>query len=188
MIKPLENFGIKVFISYAQNISDIFTEIESLAELTGHKQEAKLCTTKINDQLKQAKSLVESQTKDIRRVYWEISSNPFFTCGSQSFISDIVQILGTQNIFSDINKAYIQASEESIIKRQPDIILFPDYNETNTIAHIKNRKNWQYVPAVANNRIFPVDSDLFSRAGPRIGQMALELANIFIQTEKGIQQ
>ena len=188
LIKPLENFGIKVFISSAQNLSDIFSEIEGLAELTGHQQEASLCINRIKEQLSQAESLMKSQSPDKLRVYWEISSNPFFTCGNQSFISDLLQILGIRNIFSDIDKAYIQVNEESIIKRQPDIILFPDYHANNTVTHIKNRKNWQYVPAVSNGRIYPVDSDLFSRPGPRIGYMALELVKIFIQPEKGIEQ
>ncbi len=186
LIKSLENFGIKVFISSAQNISDIFSEIKNLAELTCHQQEAELCINKIKKQLTQAESLMKSQSTNKLRVYWEISSNPFFTCGSKSFISDILQILGVQNIFSDIDKSYIQVNEESIIKRQPDIILFPDYHANNTVTHIKNRKNWQHVPAVSNSKIYPVDSDLFSRPGPRIGDMALELAKVFIQPDKGI--
>ncbi len=182
LIQPLEALGIKVFLSTAQKLDQIYEEIVQLGELTGHQKEAQSLVTQIESQLAEAQQLVakaqSSQQNLGTRVYWEVAAAPYFSPGKDSFITDLLVSMGLENIFGTVAQAYPQVNEEGIIAGQPDCIFFPDYNfqgEAGARA-IASRAGWQKLPAVVHGRIFPVDSDLFSRPGPRVGTMALELA------------
>lgn len=184
LIQPLEALGIKVFLSTAQKLDQIYEEIVQLGELTGHQKEAQSLVTQIESQLAEAQQLVakaqSSQQNLGTRVYWEVAAAPYFSPGKDSFITDLLVSMGLENIFGTVAQAYPQVNEEGIIAGQPDCIFFPDYNfqgEAGARA-IASRAGWQKLPAVVHGRIFPVDSDLFSRPGPRVGTMALELARL----------
>ena len=88
--------------------------------------------------------------------------------------------IGLENIFSDVEQPYPQVSEESIIARNPDFIIFPDYalQGDRGVSNIKNRIGWNKISAVEHDTIYPVDADLFSRPGPRLGDMAILLAQL----------
>lgn len=184
LIQPLEALGIKVFLSTAQKLDQIYEEIVQLGELTGHQKEAQSLVTQIESQLAEAQQLVakaqSSQQNLGTRVYWEVAAVPYFSPGKDSFITDLLVSMGLENIFGTVAQAYPQVNEEGIIAGQPDCIFFPDYNfqgEAGARA-IASRAGWQKLPAVVHGRIFPVDSDLFSRPGPRVGTMVLELARL----------
>ncbi len=184
LIQPLEALGIKVFLSTAQKLDQIYEEVVQLGELTGHQTDAQQLIAKIDSQLQEAQRLVvamaDSQQNAGKKAYWEVATAPYFSPGQDSFITDLLEAMGLENIFGTLAQAYPQVNEEGIIAGQPDFIFFPDYNfqgEAGAKA-IASRTGWQKLPAVVHGRIFPVDSDLFSRPGPRVGTMALELARL----------
>ena len=184
LIQPLEALGIKVFLSTAQKLDQIYEEIMQLGHLTGHQEEAQKLVTQIHGELEEAQQLVTAtqpaQQNLGTKVYWEVSAAPYFSPGKDSFITDLLVAMGLENIFGYVGQAYPQVNEEGIIASQPDYIFFPDYNFQGAAGAraIANRTGWQKLPAVVHGRIFPVDSDLFSRPGPRVGTMALELARL----------
>lgn len=182
LIQPLEDLGIKVFVSNAESVQHIQDEILMLGSLTGKMDDTMLLLDTISQQLKQAriqateKATVESPDT----AYWEVAATPYFTPGKESFITDLLAAIGLENIFAQVPQAYPQVSEESIIAGQPQVIFFPDYNHQGqqAVQAIARRAGWKDMPAVANGKIFPVDSDLFSRPGPRVGEMALQLVSL----------
>lgn len=184
LVQPLESLGIEVFVSRAESVQSIQDEIMTLGSLTGKMDETMLLLDTISRQLEEARKLtgtsVVAQTP--KSVYWEVAAAPYFSPGKDSFITDLLAIIGGENIFGQVPQAYPQVSEESIIARQPDVIFFPDYHFQGDLGvqAIARRAGWQNLPAVINRRIFPVDSDLFSRPGPRVGLMALELARLIL--------
>ena len=184
LIQPLEALGIKVFLSTAQKLDQIYEEIVQLGALTGHQTEAQNLVAQIESQLEEAQLLVAkaqpSQQNLGTKVYWEVSAAPYFSPGQDSFITDLLVAMGLENIFGTVAQAYPQVNEEGIIAGQPDFIFFPDYNFQGAAGAqaIASRTGWQKLPAVVHSKIYPVDSDLFSRPGPRVGTMALELARL----------
>ena len=199
LVQPLEELGIQVFLTASQTLEEIRQEIISLGAVLGQQQEAKALAERIDSQLEEARAIVSARNtaensagssignsagnsagRFGRKVYWEVSTAPYFTPGKDSFITDLLAAMGLENIFAALPQAYPQVSEEGIIARQPDFIFFPDYNLQGQegVKAIANRPGWQKLPAVARGNIFPVESDLFSRPGARVGEMALELARL----------
>lgn len=180
--QPLTALGIQIFVSSAESVEGILQEIQDLALLLNRNEKAVAVVKKIRDDMDTARTLVETAGLGIqgKTVYWEISQSPYFTCGKTSFISDVLTSIGLENIFSDVEQPYPQVSEESIIARNPDFIIFPDYalQGDSGVSNIKNRIGWNKISAVEHDTIYPVDADLFSRPGPRLGDMAILLAQL----------
>jgi iron complex transport system substrate-binding protein len=98
--------------------------------------------------------------------------------GNSSFINDLIKTAGGINIFQEIAQAYPTVSEETIVAKNPQIIIIPQ-NSGITVDSVKNRKGWSQIDAVKNDKIFIVDDNLLTRSGARIGESAEYLANLF---------
>lgn len=171
LIEQLDSFGIKWYLSKATSITAIEQEIMDMGELTGHQDEAAMVVAQMAEKLTQTVS--DSSIK----IYYEVWNAPFMSVGSTSFINDIIVSAGGKNIFDDLTDAYPMVSDESIIARAPDVILLPMGNGV-TAADVKARAGWESIPAVVNDRIYVVDDNLYSRQGPRVADVVLDLAEL----------
>lgn len=112
------------------------------------------------------------------RVYVEINYDPIFTVGRGSFINEMLDILGVENVFGDNAADYPQVSAESVVRADPDIILLGHGTfESDTLDTVRQRPGWAGIAAVRNGRVYgDVHPDLYHRPGPRIvkGLLALE--------------
>ena len=170
LIPLLKAKKIKYYISTDSSVKGILSEIRQVGKITGHEKQAEEVAKKMEREIEFIKANSPSNKKS---VYWEIWSPPYMSVGENSFINELIEISGGNNIFNDINEAYPIVSEEQIIAREPEIIIIPD-NLSESPEQIKNRNGWATIPAIKNDKIFALDSNLISRPSPRIIQ-ALEL-------------
>jgi iron complex transport system substrate-binding protein len=95
-------------------------------------------------------------------------------------LSELITLAGGINIFDDVSQDYTVISKESLLKRQPDIIIEPYAvfrdNKKDTAQAIKDWSKLGALNAVKNNRIYFIEPDLVLKPGPRIGQATLKLA------------
>ena len=98
--------------------------------------------------------------------------------GKNSYISELISICGGRNIFDSIEDiAYPTVNQESIITSNPDIIFIQSDSKL-TVSDIKKRPGWNRINAVKNNQIYIIDSDTFSRPGPRTVESMKILSDI----------
>ena len=170
----LESYGIKYYVSKANSIKAVEQEILDIGIITGHEKNAKKIVDNIEETvLKVQKNAASTQLK----VYYEVWNSPFMSVGTESFINDILQTVNLKNIFDDLKDAYPVVSEETILARQPDLILIPMTSGL-TVDDIKARNGWDSLPAVKNNKVFIINDNLYTRSGPRITQTLEELSNL----------
>lgn len=180
MIPQLEEYGIKYYLSKADSVEGVMKEILDIGELTGHKDKAKEVVEGMKgdfDKLNQRKNQLNQLTKDGANVYWEVWNSPYMSAGSSSFINDVIKSAGGKNIFDDLQDAYPIVSEEAIIKRSPDVILLPASSGV-SVEQVCARKGWEEISAVVNKRIFIVDDNVYTRPGPRITDVVLEISEM----------
>lgn len=195
MIDQLNSYGITYYLSTANSIAGVEKEILEIGEITGHAEQAKNVVSQMEEKLASVKGKLptgsenyqpgktELPTGDVnyqggaQKLYYEVWNVPYMSVGAQSFINEVISAAGAQNIFSDVNDAYPIVSEESIISRQPEIIIIPASSGV-TVADVKQRAGWQTIPAVQNNKIFIVDDNVYTRPGPRIADVVVELAEL----------
>ena len=171
LIEPLDSYGIKWYLSNATSITAIEKEIMDLGEITGHQDEAAQVVAQM------AEKLPETAGDSSIKVYYEVWNAPFMSVGSTSFINDVIVNAGGKNIFDDLTDAYPMVSDETIIARAPDVILIP-MNNGISVEDVKTRAGWDSIPAVANDRIYIIDDNMYSRPAPRVADVVLDLSEL----------
>ncbi|MCU0610804.1 MAG: helical backbone metal receptor [Candidatus Eisenbacteria bacterium] len=101
------------------------------------------------------------------------------TIGPGTFLDDMIAAAGGENVFSDARGRYPQISKESVLVRDPEVIL-----EVNTDGGPQERlerlrSDWARFPeitAVARGRVHCVTDDFLLIPGPRVGQSVRVMA------------
>jgi len=166
--KILREVGIPVvYISMSKSIDDIYRDIAFIADILRVENEGKKLINSMKTQI--AEISQKAAHIDTRKtVYFEISAAPdMFTFGKDSFINDMIVTIGAINIFGNDNWL-VNPGAESIIDRNPDVILTNVNYISDPIGEIKSRPGFEHINAVKNNRIYQIDTDSSVRPSSRI--------------------
>ena len=173
LISTLEKNGIAYYISKGESIASVEKEILDVGKLTGHEKEAAKVVDGMEKKLKKATKKSGAPVK----VYYEVWNAPYMSVGTTSFIHDVIVKAGGENIFGDLTDAYPMVSEETIIAREPAVILIPSSSGMEPSA-VGLRNGWADIPAVKNAKVFVVDDNVYTRPGPRIADVVLSLSEL----------
>ena len=163
-LKKIESLGFNIFYSKPENISEISLELIKLGKLTGHSKEAITLAANIADKHQQIIDRF-SATEQIN-VFYQLWHDPLRTIGSGSWLESLINDCNGRNIFNDAESAYPIVSLETILSRNPEVIIIPGHPgtiDTNNSFWDK----WQNISAVKHNKIFTIDGDLLHRFTPR---------------------
>jgi len=169
--------GIPVaYIPMSRSIDDIYTDIAFVAGLLDALEEGEALIRSMRAEIAEITRMAP-RIEVPRTVYFEISPPPeMMTFGRNSFIGDMISAVGARNIFEDENWL-VTPGAEAIITRNPDVILTNVNWIDDPIGEIKNRPGFNHISAVANGRVYLIDTDSSVRASARIvlalRQMAL---------------
>jgi iron complex transport system substrate-binding protein len=111
------------------------------------------------------------------RVHWEWSAHPF-VAARRSWITELLEMAGGQNVYSDLDVESVRVSPEDAIARQPDVVVacWCGARKLPTVERILTRPGWQDTPAIRKGRVAVFKEDLFGRPGPRLAQGLEQLA------------
>ena len=175
LISTLESNGIAYYISKGESIASVEQEILDVGKLTGHEKEAAKVVDGMEKKLKKVTNAAKKS--GAVKVYYEVWNAPYMSVGTTSFINDVIVKAGGENIFGDLTDAYPMVSEETIISREPAVILIPSSTGMEASA-VGLRNGWSDIPAVKNGRIYVVNDNVYTRPGPRIADVVVELADL----------
>lgn len=123
------------------------------------------------------KSRLLVSQEDRQSVFFEVSPAPdIYTVGQHTFMHEMLGIINAESVTGD-QEGWIAMDPETIIELNPDVIVitYGDYVD-NPLEQILTRDGFDAVGAVANERVYDVDSDTLTRPGPRLVDGARELA------------
>ena len=171
----LEENGVKVVISDANDIAGVYTAIRMIGTLMGKDAEAE---TLIADMQATFDEIAAKSEKSGKTVYFEVSPLQWglWTAGSSTFMDELATLCGASNAFSDI-EGWQAISEEQVIDRNPDYIVSIAGMGDTGVEEILSREGWSDVTAVKNGDVYSADSNAISRPGPRLKDAAIELYN-----------
>jgi iron complex transport system substrate-binding protein len=113
-------------------------------------------------------------------VFYEVWSDPLMTAGNTTWINDVIVKAGGVNTFGDQTEQYPTISSETVVARNPDVILLPTSMGAGTyygsVAAVKAQAGWNTINAVKNDRIYVIDQDLFAEPGPRVADQVYAVA------------
>lgn len=181
-VKKLEEMNIPVLVLVPESMDEVFEAMTMIGKATGKSQEADALISDMKNRLKTIESKVGSIPEQDRvRVYYEVSSDPLMSAGSASIINEVISLAGGKNIFADLTERYPKVSQEVLIERDPQFILYPGSHGSEGFDpnKIKARPMWDKITAVKENKFFNVNADTISRPGPRLVEAVENLAAIF---------
>jgi iron complex transport system substrate-binding protein len=166
--RPLEEAGIPVvYISMSRSIEDIYKDIAFIADLLWVQKKGE----EVIETMKAQIAAITGRTANVstkRTVYFEISAAPdMMSFGKDSFINDMISAINARNIFENDNWL-VMPGAESIIERNPDVILTSVNYIDDPIGEIKSRDGFNHITAVKENRIYLIDNDSSSRPSTRV--------------------
>lgn len=178
-VKQLEDAGIKVVISDAQDIDGVYEAIGIIGELTGHAAEAEAVTQDMQKTFDEVKE--QAAGDGTETVYFEVSPLEYglWAAGKGTFMNEIAEMIGLKNIFDDV-EGWAEVSEEQILERDPDYIVTISmyFGEGPTpVEEIEGRAGWENVAAVRNGAILNLQNNELSRPAPRLAEGAKALAD-----------
>lgn len=164
--EELKKLNIKVVTVYPQSLDELYDAITYIGAITGTQQRAKA----LNEELQASVAAIKKKADQLARprVYLEIYRNPLMSVSDESFVGQILELAGGDNIFPTLEREYARVKPEDVINAEPDIIIC--YSR-DSISNIIKRKGWQDIPAIKNGYIYThkeVNPDHILRAGPRI--------------------
>ncbi len=168
-INALENSGIKVVVTDAQNIDGIYECVNMIGKVTGKETEA----SNVVSQMKSAFDTIKKEGYgDGKTVYFEVSPLQWglWAAGKDTFMDEAAQMIGLKNIFGD-QSGWLEVSEEQVISADPDYIVTITmyYGEGPTPAEeITERPGWEGIKAVVNGNIINIQDNSLSRPSPRL--------------------
>ena len=180
-VKQLEENGVKVIVSTTSDIASVYTAITLIGKLMGKDAEAEAVIADMQATFDEIKAKVSGEPK---KVYFEISPPPYlYTAGSSSYMNELAEICGIQNIFDDQEDAWLMISEEQVIERNPDYIVLITGMGSAGVEEILSREGWGDISAIQNQKIFNDESSCMARPSPRLKDAAIELFNFVNEIE-----
>ena len=164
----LREMGIPVvYISMSKSIDDIYKDIAFIADLLQAPKKGEEVINSMKAQIAELSQRgARADTK--KAVYFEISAAPdLFTFGKGSYLNDMIFVIGARNIFENDNWI-VSPGAESIIERNPDVILTNVNYIPDPIGEIKSRPGFEHINAVINNCVYQIDNDSSVRPSTRI--------------------
>lgn len=185
-VAALEEAGIRVVVSDAQDIEGVYTAIRLIGALVGRNDEAEAMVADMQSAFADIAAKSENTGKT---VYFEVSPLQWglWTAGKGTFMDELATMCGLTNAFADV-EGWAEISEEQVLERDPDYIVTISmyYGEGPTpVEEIKSRAGWDALKAVQNDAIFNADSNEVSRPGPRLKDAA-EALYTFVTGEKAL--
>lgn len=162
-MKTLEANSIAVYVTNPTSLNGVFQNLKQLGELLGTQDQADKLVTDLEQRVDATNPPDAYQIMPHPKVFVQISKEPLFTIGKQSFLTEIVARAGGHSVTADVDSAYPKLSKETASALNPDIIILSD-SEDNREANDVFKNS----PAVKNGRIYKVNADILSRPGPRL--------------------
>lgn len=176
VLQHMRALGVRTFAARFDRVNDVAVNTREIGRLLGVAQRADSLAQRITSELAQ----LRRQHAEDRRpaVLYLLDTEPYWTSGASTFIDDLIGIAGGTNVFTDLPVQWSQVSMESVVARQPDVIIVAQPPRRAEARDWLQERGWRQLPAVRSGRVYFVDADHFNSPGPDVVETARQLANL----------
>ena len=162
--QQLQNQNIAVFVTDPLDLDGVFRSIEQVGEILGKKEQA----ATLVQTLRQRTNAVEQAVKQKQpvRVFYQLSAEPLYTAGHDSFVTDLMRRAGAISVTADLPGAWPKYSSESALAARPEAIILPTGGSMGS-GNSTVTEALRQSPAVLRGRVYKINDDHLVRPGPR---------------------
>ncbi|MGL5417799.1 MAG: ABC transporter substrate-binding protein [Clostridium sp.] len=164
--KELVGGGIKPFVAKSlagtSTIETVYEDYVLLGKIFGVEDKA----TEVVNKMKAEVEAVKDKLKDVKEedkvnvLVYDSGEKDAMVVGS-GLPNNLITLAGGNNIYGDLKNAYETVSFESIVEKNPDVILVTEFlagdKAADKIKFLKSHPALKDVNAIKNNKIFVVE-------------------------------
>lgn len=162
-IERLQSLRLRVVEVPTFRLADVPAAVRGVGDLAGTRAVAEPVAARFEADVRR----LRQQHAGARAVtvFVQIDDEPLFTVNARHVISEVVELCGGRNVFSDLPQIAPQVDIEAVLARDPQVILSTD----DTIADPRQQwGRWPQLAAVRHGAIYSMPSDTVARASPRL--------------------
>lgn len=176
LMAALEGLNIPVASTEAAGVESIYDSIAMIGKLVGQETKAEELINNIHKDIEEIENKVMGKNKP--KVFYLVWKDPIFTAGQGTYINELLQIAGGQNVAARI-EGWAQFSFEELLKQDPDILIaaYHSTDEGMRKEDIMEDELFSKLPCVRDGKIHIMsDDNIVSRPGPRVVEAIREMA------------
>jgi iron complex transport system substrate-binding protein len=163
VVDELRQAGYTVEVIRTRNLADISTALVRIGDLAGTEAHAREVAADFAASLQQLGD--RYGTAEPIRVFYQVSDRPLYTVGGAHYVSELVELCGGRNVFSDVGELAPAIDVEAVVERDPEVML------ASVDAGDDAFGEWRRWPSIAANRYgnrFLLPADELSRPTTRV--------------------
>jgi iron complex transport system substrate-binding protein len=181
IIQKLETLGVAVYAVDPRNLTAVRDTVVELGKLLDAGPQAEAVAAAMDRRIKAVQGKLAHVTQR-PEVFFQIGISPIVSAGTPTFINELITLAGGRNLARG-PIPYPRFSTEQVIAMGPEVIIITSMARKAVFEQVKDRwRQWPDLPAVKNNRIHLVNSDIFDRASPRLVEGVALLARLIHPT------
>ena len=178
--RRLRSLGIPVYHASIQKLDDLRRHTGHLGRLMDQEARADRFLNDLDERLDAVRASVPDGPRPT--VLYIIWHDPPQTAGPGTFLDELIELAGGENLFADTRASWPRISMEEIIRRSPDVVVAATRHDGNEADESwLGRPGWREVSAVREGRVLSVNGDLFNRPGPRLAEAAETLRDFLAE-------
>ncbi|WP_339416983.1 MULTISPECIES: cobalamin-binding protein [unclassified Pseudomonas] len=143
--EQLQRLNIPVYVSEPHSLEQLTTQVHAIAEQLGRPEAGRQLAAQLRQRLAELRQRYQ-RAKPLR-VFYQVWNPPLYTVGGGQIISDALGVCGARNVFDDLTLPAPQVNIESVLQRDPELILVGDQAQ---------KEAWRVWPAMATRvRVVP---------------------------------
>ena len=167
IVMRLETLGIPVYAVNPRSLATINSTVLEIGGLLHVPEKARAVVGEMKTRIDRVRQTA-AQAGNRPRVFFQIGISPIVSAGSDTFIHELIEIAGGDNMASTYT-SYPRFSVEEVLVAAPDIIIITSMAREKVFEQVRTKwRQWPNIPAVKDDRIYLVNSDLFDRPTPRV--------------------
>ncbi len=182
----LKRLGYRTLTVKTDKIEELWTAISQIGSAAGCGDRAEELIENIRSRLSNLQ--LKFSTTNKVRVLWVIQAEPLRLAGRSTFINELLELAGGENAIGETIQQYPAISTEELLVSRADVII-QSAMDSNDIEKQQRAaetfwSKYPLLPAVKNNRIYVIDSDIVLRLGPRLPEAVELIAGLLHKSEQ----
>jgi iron complex transport system substrate-binding protein len=160
--------GVEVWVSNHRTVDGILGYVRRLGAMVGAAGAADEYAAALEDHVREVAKLASDFPKR-PRVYFEEWNDPLIT--GIGWVAELIRIAGGDDVFPELSssslaKDRIIADPLLVAERNPEVVLASWCGKKVIFDDIYERPGWEAVSAIAEKRVFEIDSSMILQPGP----------------------
>lgn len=165
-VEELRRRGYRVEVIRTQRLADVAAALLEVGRLTGEVEQSRAAARAFEQELGAIGRRYAASERV--RVFYQVSERPLYTVSGAHFVSELIDLCGGRNVFSDLNDLAPMVSEEAVLARDPEMFLAGGTPGGTDHDPFAVWRRWDAMAANRYDNFFVVDANTLARPTTRL--------------------